>query len=137
MKFWKFEYEGPEALSQCIRDRRLPSGDRTFPGLINTHAHPATAMKKGDGVVIATLQGDRASIFAVGRVRQTATEASPAIINWALAKATVFPEPAGLVNWQQKSAFEISPEPAKRYGLERMIQYYVERDSTQQTDDRG
>ena len=68
MKFWKFEYEGSAALSDFINNRALPSKNRTFPGLENTHFYPIKVMKVGDGVVLATLHGDEGKIFAVGVV---------------------------------------------------------------------
>lgn len=125
MKFWKFEYEGPEALADCIKNRALPSANRAFPGLENTHPYPTKAMKVGDGIVLAKLYGDEGRIFAVGIIRQVESYETPAVVDWAATKKTVFPNArGGLTNWQRKSAFEISPEPAKRYGLMLLIEYY-------------
>ena len=126
MKFWKFEYEGSAALSDFINNRALPSKNRTFPGLENTHFYPIKVMKVGDGVVLATLHGDEGKIFAVGVVRRVELNETPAVVDWAATKHTVFPDArGGLANWQRKSAFEISPEPAKRYGLKKLVEYYV------------
>lgn len=130
MKFWKFQYEGPEALLQCIENRSLPSGDVTFAGLKNTYAHPVKAMRPGDGVVLAKLEGDEGKIFAVGKVRAVATTETHAVVDWAATTMTVYPDvKGGLINWQTKSAFEISQEPAKRYNLRKLIEYYVRSDA--------
>ena len=126
MNFWKFQYDGEEALLQCIVNRRLPSDVVTHAGLKNTHAHPLKAMRPGDGVVLATLEGDEGKIFAVGKVRAVATPEAPALVDWAAMKMTVYPDArGGLVNWKTKSAFEISQEPAKKYNLKKLIEYYV------------
>lgn len=130
MKFWKFQYEGHEALLQYIENRSLPSGDITLAGLKNTHAHPVKAMRPGDGVVLATLEGDEGKIFAVGKVRSVATTETPAVVDWVETIMTVYPDArGGLVNWQTKSAFEISQEPAKKYNLRKLIEYYVRSDA--------
>ena len=128
MKFWKFQYEGHDALLKCVESRNLPSVDITHAGLRNTNAHPIKAMKVGDGVVLAKLEGDEGKIFAVGKVRVVATTETPAVVDWTATKKTVYPDVSGgLVNWQTKSAFEISQDPAKRYGLQKLIEYYVVR----------
>jgi hypothetical protein len=129
MKFWKYEYESVDALEACIRHGALPSADKNFPGLTNTHSYPTGAMKVGDGVVLGKLEGDAAKIFAVGLVRRVQGNGLSAIVDWTATTKTVFPNAkGGLANWQQKSAFEISPELAKRYGLKELIQYYVRSD---------
>ena len=126
MKFWKFEYEGEDALGACIANRSLPPPESKRQGLSNTYAHPFKSMKVGDGVVLASLAGDEGKIFAVGKVRSVASNTTPAIIDWTATTKTVFPDArGGLVNWQTKTAFEISPEPAKRYGLRELVEYYV------------
>jgi hypothetical protein len=126
MKFWKFEYEGSTALERCIESGSLPSQESSFPGLKNTYAHPLKSMKIGDGVILATLLGDEAKIFAVGKVRKVTQGTEPPVIQWAAMTLTVHPNPTGgLVNWQTKTSFEIKPEPAKRYGLQKQIEYYV------------
>ena len=83
-------------------------------------------MSVGDALVLASLEGEEGKIVALGKVRAIATATNPAVIDWAATKKTVFPDAkGGLVNWQTKSAFEISPEPAKRYGLKDLVEYYV------------
>jgi hypothetical protein len=130
LKFWKFQYEGSDALLQCIENRSLPSGIVIIAGLKNTYAHPVKAMKPGDGVVLAKLEGDEGKIFAVGKVRAVATTETPAVVDWVATTMTVYPDArGGLVNWQTKSAFEISQEPAKRYNLQKLIEYYVRSES--------
>lgn len=126
MKFWKFEYEGPAALEHCIASGALPSPESNFPGLMNTYAHPLKSMKVGDGVILATLQGDEGKIFAIGKVRKMPLGTEPPAIQWAAMTLTIFPDArGGLMNWQTKTSFEISPEPAKRYGLQKQLEYYV------------
>lgn len=126
MRFWKFEYEGATALDECIANRCLPSPEAKRHGLTNTYAHPLKSMKVGDGVLIATLSGDGGKIFAVGKVCSVASATAPAVVDWAATTKTVFPDvKGGLVNWQTKTSFEISPEPAKRYGLKELVEYYV------------
>ncbi len=118
MKFWKFEYEGPEALLQCVEKRSLPSGQCKMPGLRNTYAHLVESVKSGNGLIVATLDGEQGTIFAVGKVRSIEKDDRAAVVDWKATKTIVFPDArGGLVNWRTKSAFEISPEPAKRYGL--------------------
>lgn len=86
-------------------------------------------MRAGDGVVLAVLDGDEGKIFAVGKVLAVETLDAPAVITWAATRKTVYPNASGgLVNWKNKSAFEISAEPAKRYGLRELIEYYVRSD---------
>lgn len=126
MRFWKFEYEGPEALFQCIEKRSLPSGQHNVPGLRNTYEHPLKSMKSDDGLILAKLDGDQGRIFAVGKIRSIGKDGHAAVVDWKATQTTVFPDAkGGLVNWQTKSAFEISPEPAKRYGLNKLVEYYV------------
>lgn len=126
MKFWKFECEDGSAVVDCINNGSLPSQETGFPGLKNTFAHPLKAMRVGDGVVLATLKGNEARIFAVGKVQAIESDVKSPSIQWAATRTTLFPDPrGGLVNWQTKTAFEISPEPAKRYGLQKLIDYYV------------
>lgn len=129
MKFWKFEYPGSAALDDCISCHSLPSGKAEFQGLKNTFTHPLKSMKVGDGVVMATLQGDEAKFFALGKVRSINIESNLPVIQWTATTHTHYPDArGGLINWQTKSAFEISPEPAKKYGLRELIAYYVKDD---------
>lgn len=128
MKFWKFEYLDAESLEMCVRERSLPSL-KEVRGLKDTFAHPRKSMKVGDGVLLASLNGEEGKIFAVGKVRSLGSDIEPPVIDWTATTKTVFPDAkGGLINWQTKTAFEISPEPAKRYGLKELVDYYV-RDS--------
>lgn len=126
MKFWKFECKDTADISTCIANESLPSQEVSFPGLQNSFEYPLRKMKAGDGVVLATLNGNEGKIFAVGKVKSIGPKGEPPSIQWSATKTTVFPDPSGgLINWQTKTAFEISPEPAKRYGLQKLIEYYV------------
>lgn len=126
MKFWKFEYSGPEDLANCISNNSLPVNDKALPGLKDTYAYPVKSMRVGDGVVLATLVGDEAKFFAVGKVLAIASDSAAPLIKWKATTFTHFPDArGGLVNWQTKTAFEISPSPAKRYGLEKLIAHYL------------
>jgi hypothetical protein len=130
MKFWKFEYPGSVALINCTNSRSLPSKETLFPGLTNTFAHPLKSMKAGDGVVLATLVGDEAKFYALGIVRSTGGISNAPVIQWAATQFTKFPDAqGGLKHWQSKTAFEISPEPARKYGLAELIAYYVKADN--------
>lgn len=121
MRFWKFQYHGQAELLSCIEKRILPT-NKTFPGLNDTYDYPASSMKPGDGVLLARLEGNAAKVFAVGKVRAT----GPVVIDWAALAVTLYPSPqGGLTNWQEKSAFEISANPAKRYGLRELIETHV------------
>lgn len=126
MKFWKFEYEGPEAMEQCFKEGALPSPRAKFSGLKNTCEHPRKSMKPGDGVLLATIEGEKARFYAIGKVLSTEKDEVPAVVSWSAMGKTVFPDASGgLVNWQTKTAFEISPEPAKKYGLKDLMDYYI------------
>lgn len=117
---------GEDQTDACIGERRLPHSDISFPGLVNTYAYPAGAMKAGDGVFLATLIGDQARFFAVGLVVVKGTGTDPAVINWTATQFGRFPnERGGLPEWRSKTAFEISKEPAKRYELLSLLEYYV------------
>jgi predicted HNH restriction endonuclease len=121
LKFWKFQYAGHAQVQRCMRTRSLPP-DQDFPPLKNTYAHPARSLKPDDGVLLAQLEGDKAKVFAVGRVRTI----QPTVIDWALVTQTFSPNRRlGLTNWQQKSAFEISLNPSKRYGLQTLLDRHV------------
>lgn len=125
MKFWKFEYLDVHALEIRIRERSLPPPNNVR-GLKNTFAHPRKSMRVGDGAILASLNGEEGKIFAVGKVRSLGSDIEPPIIDWTATTKTVFPNArGGLINWQTKTAFEISPEPAKRYAPKELVEYYV------------
>lgn len=125
MKFWKFEYDGPMELRKCIAEQRLPTS-KEVPGLSNTYDYPAKSLRKGDGVIVAKLDGDVARIYAVGKVRDLGSDHSPVTVDWAQVHETKFPNPqGGLNNWQTKTAFEIKLSPAKKYGLRELIDHHV------------
>lgn len=129
MKFWKFEYPGSGALAHCTKFKSLPPKETLFPGLSNTFDHPLKSMRVGDGVVLATLVDDEAKFYALGKVRSISADLGAPVIQWVATQFTKFPDAqGGLKHWQTKSAFEISPEPAKRYGLAELISYYVKSD---------
>ena len=126
MKFWKFEYPGEEEMQSCIGDGRLPRPETKFPGLEDTYKYPAGALKVGDAVFLATLSGEEARFFAIGKVVGRSEEPDVPIINWAATKFGKFPNAqGGLPQWRTKTAFEITKEPAKRYGLLELVQHYV------------
>lgn len=126
MKFWKFEYPGSAELTNCINSKSLPPRESTFPGLVNTHDYPIKSMKTGDSVFLAKLVGDEAKFFAIGVVQSIDDTCDEIVVQWAATQFTRFPNAqGGLKHWQTKSAFEIKPEPAKRYGLAELITYYV------------
>lgn len=125
MRFWKFEYDSPEELRKCIAEQRLPSSI-DVPGLSNTYDHPVKSLKTGDGVIVAKLDENKAKIYAVGKVRTIASDRSTVIIDWAQVRETRFPNPqGGLPQWQTKTAFEISPSPAKEYDLTELVDRHV------------
>lgn len=126
MKFWKFEYPGEEEMRSCIGDRRLPMPEMKFPGLQDTYEYPAGTLKVGDAVFLATLLGEEARFFAIGKVAGRSEKLGIPIIDWAANKFGKFPNAqGGLPEWRTKSAFEITKAPAKRYGLLELVQYYV------------
>jgi predicted HNH restriction endonuclease len=119
--FWKFEYDGPAQLQDCISNNSLPP-EKDFPGLENTYSYPFKKMKPGDGLVLAQLEGVSARIFAVGKVQAI----QPHVVNWAAVNETVYPNPqGGLPNWQKKTSFEIKPKPARKYGLNGLIEKHI------------
>lgn len=129
MRFWKFEYPGPSGLDECISRQSLPSRETAFPSLANTFEHPLKSMHVGDCVVLATLRGEEANIFALGKVRSINACSKMPTIQWKATRHTKLPdERGGLIHWQTKTAFEISPEPAKKYGLRELVDYYVKND---------
>lgn len=121
MKFWKFEVPQAADLERCLTDGSL-SRSVSAAGLKDTFDVLLGKMRVGDGVVLATLVGDEARIVALGQVRAL----EPHRIQWAATSHTRFPDArGGLVNWQTKTAFEISSEPATRYGLHELVDYYI------------
>lgn len=131
MRFWKFEHPGEAEMQSCIAERRLPKPDIQFPGLLDTYDYPAGALKAGDGVLLATLSGEEARFFAVGKVIGKSTETGLSTVSWTATKFGKFPnEKGGMPQWRTKTAFEITKEPAKRYGLLELIQYYVKNDAS-------
>lgn len=134
MKFWKFEYDGPIELRNCITERRLPIA-KEVPGLSNTYDHPAKSLRAGDGVILAKLDGEAARIYAVGKIQSIAYDYSPTIVEWAAVQETRLPNPqGGLQNWRSKTAFEISPNPARRYGLRELIDDHVRTGDAQESE---
>lgn len=130
MKFWKFEYDGPVELSKLITARSLPPS-KEVPGLSNTYSHPVTSLKSGDGIILAKLDGTTAKIYAVGKVISLTPDRSSITVDWAEVNKALFPNPqGGLTNWKTKTAFEISPDPAKRYGLRELIDRHINLKST-------
>jgi hypothetical protein len=96
----------------------------------NTDQDVAHRMREGDGVVIGQLVGDQAKIYAVGRLARAQTGTTPPSVRWA--KTLNYRQPderGGLIHWQTKTAFQISSEPARRYGLKELINYYVPGDA--------
>ncbi len=125
MRFWKFEYDGLIELQKCIAERRLPA-PKEVPGLLNTYGHPANSLRVGDGVILASLDGETARIYAVGKVRSITSGHKPAVVDWAEVQETRSPNRGqGLKNWETKTAFEISRGPANRYGLQELINHHV------------
>jgi hypothetical protein len=125
MKFWKFETPPRADFERCTQEGRLPP-EVQFPGLRSTHAYPAENLKVGDGLVIARLDGEEAKIVALGKVRSIDPGSHVPSVQWAVTSHTKFPDArGGLANWQTKTAFEITKEPAERYGLLQLVNYYV------------
>jgi hypothetical protein len=124
MKFWKFQYLGEESVENCMRERKAPMVVVPIPGLETTDREILGRLRTGDGVVIAELFGEQAKIHAVGRVLER--HALKPTIVWS--RSVNFRQPderSGLIHWQTKTAFEISPVPAERYGLRELVEHYV------------
>ena len=79
LKFWKFEYHGPIDLRKCIVEQKLPTSKEVLR-LLNTYDHPAKSLRKGVGVIVAKLDGELVRIYAVGKVRNLASD-SPVTID--------------------------------------------------------
>jgi hypothetical protein len=124
VKFWKFEAPGAEQIDAVVVAVGLPPSV-TVPGLQNTYVEVARKLKPGDGVVLATLKGEEGKILAFGKVRAASSALDPVSIQWAKASHGVLPTGSGLKHWQTKTAFEISPEPAERYGLRRFVDFHI------------
>ena len=129
MKFWKFEYAGEADLERCVSERSLPCGTVAL-GLKDTDHEVACRMREGDGAVVGQLIGDQAKLYAVGRVVKAGSERGAPSVQWVKTINFRMPdERGGLIHWQTKTAFEISPEPAKRYGLRELVDHYVPNDA--------
>jgi hypothetical protein len=124
VKFWKFEAPTAEQLGAVVAAGRLPPAV-TVPGLRNTYEEVASKLRPGDGVVLASLKGDEGKIVAFGKVRAVPGAIEHVHIQWAKASHGLYPTGSGLEHWQNKSAFEISAEPAKRYGLLGFIEFHI------------
>lgn len=123
MQFWKFQYLGDTSIEECIKNKSLPLASQPVPGLATTDQDVIARMRLGDGVVIAELVGDQAKLYAIGRVVSIANKQPE--ISWARSINFRFPdERGGLIHWQTKTAFEISSEPAKRYGLKDLVEHF-------------
>lgn len=130
MKFWKFEYPGEIEASKCIREMRLPPKELPYSGLKNTYDHPFKSMVVGDAVFLATLSGEEARFFAVGRVLDKSGLNAIPRIQWVENTFGKFPDASGgLPNWRTKTSFEISSAPAQRYGLLEIVNYYIKTDA--------
>jgi len=124
MKFWKFQYLGENSMEMCIREKRFPMAQTNIPGLATTDQEVLDRVRPGDGALIAELLGEQAKIYAIGKVIVGADSQLEVI--WV--RNINFRQPnerGGLIHWQTKTAFEISPEPAKRYGLKELVEHYV------------
>lgn len=124
MKFWKFEAPTLEQIELIVTAGRLPPSV-SVPGLRNTYDEIARKLNPGDGLVLATLKGDEGRIVAFGRVCSIGATQEDMSIRWAKASHGVLPIGSGLLHWQTKTAFEISAEPAERYGLGRFIAFHI------------
>lgn len=108
----------------CIRKKTFPMAQTKIPGLVTTDQEVLDRVCPGDGVLIAELLGKQAKIHAIGKAIVGANSQLEVI--WA--RSINFRQPnerGGLIHWQTKTAFEISPEPAKRYGLKELVEHYV------------
>lgn len=124
MKFWKFEAPTAGQVDAVVAAGGLPPAV-TVPGLRDTYEEVARKLKPGDGVVLACLNGDEGKIVAFGKVRAVQRTPDDLYIQWAKASHGVYPTGSGLEHWQTKTAFEISTEPAKRYGLRGFIDFHI------------
>lgn len=122
MKFWKFEGRESAEIQALRVSGGAPSEGSCAPGCTNTNATVLTRVREGDGLLLAHLDGGDACIVGLGLVRAVQRGHGPTSVEWVEHSATVSPNPqGGLANWRQKSAFEISADPAKRYGLRQMF----------------
>lgn len=118
MKFWKFAYRDEATMVACLEGRCLPNPEFSPLGMGNRNEWVAEQLSAGDIVVLATLCGFLATFYAVGVVREVSPEYSGVVVDWAAERHDQEPTPSsGLIHWQTKSAFQISPAPAKRYNL--------------------
>ncbi|MCY4747512.1 hypothetical protein NYO99_21280 [Pelomonas sp. UHG3] len=124
MKFWKFETPTAELLDAVLASGALPPSV-PVAGLRDTHGKATSKLKPGDGVVLATLQGEEGKIIAFGKVRAGNSPIDQLAVRWVRASHGVHPTGSGLEHWRSKTAFEISAEPAERYGLQRFIDFHI------------
>ncbi len=124
MRFWKFETPAEEQVQFLVTEGGLPPSV-SVPGLKNTFDAVARKLRPGDGVVLASLHGDEGKIIAFGKVRGIDGSDGEISIQWAKASHGILPTGSGLEHWETKTAFEISKQPAERYGLQRFIDFHV------------
>jgi hypothetical protein len=124
MKFWKFESPTEEQI-QSLLAVGGPPPSVIVPGLLNTFEKVAKKLKPDDCVVLASLNGDEGKIVAFGRVRSVGNVPDEVSIQWAKASHGVHPTGSGLEHWRTKTAFEVSPVPAERYGLRRIMDFHI------------
>ncbi|MDN2675105.1 hypothetical protein OX459_27260 [Janthinobacterium sp. SUN026] len=124
MKFWKFEMPTEQQLDALVAMGELPP-PVAVAGLSNTYDDIARKLRPGDGVVLGKLKGEEGKIVVFGKVRKVGSTPNCIEIQWAKASQDVFPTGSGLTHWQTKTAFEISSQPAERYGLRRFIDFHI------------
>lgn len=124
MKFWKFETPTEEQIESLLNTGGLPPSV-TMSGLSNTYEKVVRKLKPGDCVVLASLKGDQSKIVVFGKVQAVGNTSEQTLIKWAKASHGVYPTDSGLEHWRTKTTFEISKEPAERYGLRRFIEFHI------------
>ncbi|MDC8771724.1 HNH endonuclease [Roseateles albus] len=121
MDFWKFECSDEAATQASLVTGELRLSQPRVD-LDDTDRLVLDKLAAGDGVLLASFDGRQARIFAIGRVQALATSGTPIRVSWLPTPGMqVTPGHSARQYWTGRSAHEISPEPAERYGLPQLL----------------
>lgn len=123
MEVWKFECDDEVSAEACFESGNIPSNwTRDVP---DTNAEVLARVGTGDGAVLATFDGKRARIFAVGAFQSVGAGGDVRIVWMPTPGFEVVPTHQGRRYWAKLSAHEITEEPRKRYGLPHLVRQSI------------
>jgi len=123
MKFWRVDIQSQDTVEQSIDGGTIIAPKRISSADLEPAEVIAQKIAKDHVVLLARFDAMRqhGMVEAIGLVVDKDRKAKKPRLKWKRVSKQLSPTPTGITQWKTRAVFKFADEPAKRYGLEKLV----------------